>query len=59
MNERFKQILEEATKQVKQWPEWKKSDELKRSERELEPGQDRAAQSKSDESRTNSAAAAK
>lgn len=44
MSEKFKQILEEASKQASEWPEWKKSEDLKRSEKALQCGPDRSAQ---------------
>ena len=36
MSKRFKQVLEEASKRVAEWPDWKKSEELKLSEELLE-----------------------
>jgi len=59
MSERFKQVLEEASKQVREWPEWKKSEALKRSEQALESSRDTSAQCKDEDSRANSAAAGK
>jgi len=35
MNDRFNQVLEDASKRVSEWPEWKKSEALKESERLL------------------------
>jgi hypothetical protein len=32
MSERFKQVLEDASKRVEGWPEWRKSEALKLSE---------------------------
>jgi hypothetical protein len=40
MNERFKQVLEEASKRVGQWPEWKKSEALRLSEQADAPGKE-------------------
>jgi hypothetical protein len=45
MSEGFRHILEQATKEAREWPEWKKSDALKRSERTL---QSSACESKQD-----------
>ena len=35
MSDRFNQVLEEASERVSGWPEWKKSEALKQSERLL------------------------
>lgn len=35
MSDRFNQVLEEASRRVSGWPEWKKSEALKQSERLL------------------------
>jgi hypothetical protein len=59
MNERFKQVLEEASKRVSEWPEWKKSEALKLSERSLESTRGTATQAKENSKRANSAAAGK
>jgi hypothetical protein len=59
MNDRFKQVLEEASKRVSEWPEWKKSEALKLSERSLESKQGTATGDKQDSKRANSAATGK
>jgi hypothetical protein len=59
MSERFKQILEEASKKVSEWPEWKKSDALKKSEQGLASEGDKRFQAKNDELKANSAASGK
>lgn len=60
MSERFRQVLEEASKQAKEWPDWKKSEALKRSEQALESKQGTTAQAENEVSnRTNSASAGK
>ncbi len=59
MSERFRQVLEEASKRVSEWPEWKKSEALKLSERSLESKQGTATQPDEDSKRANSAAAGK
>jgi hypothetical protein len=36
MEQRFDKVLSEASKRVEEWPEWRKSETLKMSERTLE-----------------------
>jgi hypothetical protein len=36
MEQRFDKVLSEASERVEQWPEWRKSETLKLSERTLE-----------------------
>ena len=55
MTERFRQVLEEASKQVKEWPEWKKSEALRQSEQALES----IAQGKDEDSKAKPATAGK
>lgn len=59
MSERFKQVLEEASKQAKEWPDWKKSEALKRSEQALESRRNATSEAKDEDSKANSAAAGK
>ena len=59
MNERFKQVLEEASKKVSEWPEWKKSEALKLSERALGSKRGTTTQAKEESKRVNFAAAGK
>lgn len=57
MSERFEQALEEASKRVGEWPDWKKSQALKLSEQSLESKRGTAARAKNEDSnRTHSAA---
>lgn len=59
MSERFKQILEEASKQAKEWPEWKKSEDLKHSEKALQCSGDDSAPGKGQGSKASSSSAGK
>jgi hypothetical protein len=62
MSERFREILEEASQQVKEWPEWRKSEALRQSEQDLEniEVQGTAGESKDqDQLRANSAGGGK
>jgi hypothetical protein len=53
MSERFKQVLEEASKRVSEWPDWKKSEALKLSERSLEGKPGTATEITKDASQAN------
>ncbi len=60
MSELFKKVLEEASKRVEEWPDWKKSEALKLSEQSNESKGDVPAQPKNEDSnRANCAAAGK
>jgi hypothetical protein len=39
MNKRFNEVLDEASETVAKWPDWRKSEALKLSERQLQDRQ--------------------
>lgn len=47
MTQRLQEILEEAKRRVQEWPEWRKSEALKASERQVDSGSVSSAEQQS------------
>lgn len=57
MSQRFSQVLDEASKRVGEWPDWKKSEALKLSEQAVQSKRRAGKEAKEKTTRARSAAA--